>query len=99
MRTVSPPAPLARGTTRRGNGRHGRHGRHGRLGAGPVDPTWRHFKPNEHLWHITPAEFTAWIQDHGYEVLRSGSPEDAIRTRWDPEQMNIASFVVKRRDC
>jgi hypothetical protein len=63
-----------------------------------VDAGWRHFKPHEHLWHITPAEFTAWMRDHGYEVLRMGSPEDALRTRWDPDQVNIASFVVKRSE-
>ena len=60
-----------------------------------ITTAWRHWKPNEHLWHLTPNEFTSWINYHGYDMARMGSPEDAIRSRWDPLQMNIASYVVE----
>jgi len=62
-----------------------------------IDEKWRHFKPNEHLWHITAEQFENWINAHGYDLIYSGCPEDIIRKRWNQLQVNINSFIIKRR--
>lgn len=63
-----------------------------------VSPEWRHFRPNEHLWHITKNEFICWIEDNGYCLLKYGYPEDEVRTRWNPDEININSFLIKRKN-
>lgn len=64
--------------------------------AGGVHAAWRHFKPNEHLWHITASQFALWVAAHGYSTVASGCPEDCIRNRWNPGESNINSFVIQR---
>jgi hypothetical protein len=61
-----------------------------------ITATWKHLKPNEHIWHIKPTSFKFWAEDHGYSVVASGSPEDLIRNRWDEKERNINSFIIKR---
>lgn len=58
---------------------------------------WRHFRPNEHLWHIAPGEFKEWANKHGYEVRFAGHTEDLIRARWDRTKPNISNFVIRRK--
>ena len=57
---------------------------------------WRHFKPNEHLTYIGAKEFYPWAEQHGYRVLACAYPEDCIRKRWDENEVNINSFIIKR---
>src|SRR5205823_4697203 len=60
-----------------------------------VSESWRHFKPHEHLWYITQRQFMEWTTAHEYEVVASGTPEDCIRTRWDPDEANINTFLIR----
>lgn len=59
---------------------------------------WRHFKPDEHLWHFSRDELARWFESHGYAVAYAGHTEDLIRTRWDRTKGNISNFVIKRKD-
>lgn len=59
---------------------------------------WRHLKPNEHIWHIPSESFKKWANDHKYEVLLNGQPEDLIRRRWDQKKANINSFIIKKHE-
>jgi hypothetical protein len=58
---------------------------------------WRHWKPNEHIYHITMQQFVNWVADHDYELLGYGHPEDLLRKRWDEKQANINSFVIMKK--
>ena len=61
-----------------------------------VHPRWRHFKPDEHLWHITAEQFEQWASAHGYRLIAVGCPEDCLRARWDKSAVNIQSFIIQR---
>jgi hypothetical protein len=57
---------------------------------------WRHFKPNEHLYILNKEAFTRWVESHGCQVIAQDTPEDAIRTRWNPDYPNISTFLIHR---
>lgn len=59
--------------------------------------TWRHFKPDQHLWYFTRPDFCRWVERHGYEIKYSGHTEDLIRRRWDDNEPNISNFVIRRK--
>jgi hypothetical protein len=59
--------------------------------------TWRHFKPNEHLWMLNSVGMCRYCFDHGILVLGSAYFEDLIRTRWDPTLSNIASLMLEKK--
>ncbi len=63
---------------------------------GGVIATWRHFKPDEHIWYVTAEQFEQWAALHGYRLEAAGCPEDCIRRRWDDSQNNINSFLIRR---
>lgn len=58
--------------------------------------TWRHFKPNEHIWCLNIDGITKFANDHDCIVMRRSNMEDLIRTRWDPEYPNISSVLIMR---
>ena len=58
--------------------------------------TWRHFKPDEHVWMLNRTGMLEFVQSHGVEVLQMGNPEDLIRKRENPEIPNITSLMLRR---
>ena len=57
---------------------------------------WRHYKPDEHLYILNSTAFRLWVEGHGCEVVAEGHPEDAIRTRWHKDYVNISTFLIRR---
>jgi hypothetical protein len=58
--------------------------------------TWRHFKPNEHIWCLNNAGMHMWLWDNKCSVVSSSNFEDYIRTRWDESKPNITSLLIKK---
>jgi hypothetical protein len=58
---------------------------------------WRHFKPDEHIYYLPTQPFVKWITAHDYEVVSEGCPEDCLRTRWSGDEINIGTWIIKRR--
>lgn len=59
--------------------------------------TWRHYKPDEHIYLLDANSFGCWVQVHGYEVEAAGCHEDLIRKRWDEHRVNISTFLIRRK--
>lgn len=57
---------------------------------------WRHMKPDEHIYLLDRDSFKDWVEYHGCTVVGYGTPEDAIRKRWDDQYINISTFLIKR---
>jgi len=59
---------------------------------------WRHFKPNEHIYHLDGEGLVAWMRnmDPDIVLMNSGNFEDLIRTRWDERVTNISTVLVYR---
>jgi hypothetical protein len=58
--------------------------------------SWRHYKPNEHLWCLNVEGMIRWFEDHRCRVVGSSSVEDVLRRRWDDRKPNISSVLVNR---
>lgn len=59
--------------------------------------SWRHFKPNEHIYHLYADGIVEWVEViHGAKVVDVGNFEDVIRTRWDEQKTNISTVLIKR---
>jgi hypothetical protein len=58
--------------------------------------TWKHRKPNEHLWHFDDASLPRFMADIGYECINLCNVEDTIR-RSDGDWKNILTGVFRRR--
>ena len=58
--------------------------------------TWRHFKPNEHLWCLNRNGMSEWFIEAGCDVVAISHFEDFIRRRWDPRYPNITTMLVER---
>lgn len=58
--------------------------------------SWRHFKPDEHVYYLSAAAALTWFHRHGYEIMSVGCPEDLIRTRWEGQEPNICTFFIRR---
>ena len=58
---------------------------------------WKHRKPNEHLYLLKLREVIKWVEKHGYRVVASGCPEDAIRRRWDDALPNISTILILKK--
>ena len=67
-----------------------------RLPDSGISESWRHYRPNEHIWYCDEKSFKKWVNAHDYELLYCGCPEDVIRERWDKNQININSYIIKR---
>ena len=62
--------------------------------------SWRHFKPNEHLYYLNINNVIDWFWSHDKEyinVMGIGNFEDLIRTRWNEEKTNISTLLVSRK--
>jgi SAM-dependent methyltransferase len=57
---------------------------------------WRHFRPNEHIYHLHETGVREWAAQLGAETINAGRFEDILRTRWDPAQPNITTMLLSR---
>lgn len=62
-----------------------------------INPEWRHYRPNEHIWYFDDVAFEKWITAHDYLLLYKGTPEDILRYRWDMNQPNIMTYIIRRK--
>lgn len=67
-----------------------------RLPKSGISESWRHFRPNEHIYYCDEISFEKWVNYHGYELLYWGCPEDVIRERQYKDEININSYIIKR---
>jgi len=60
--------------------------------------SWRHFKPNEHIYHLDLQGMKEWLTntEPGIQVVRCGHFEDHIRKRWDENLPNITTMLIHR---
>lgn len=61
--------------------------------------TWRHFRPDEHIYHLHDRGMREWAQKFGLDVIASSHFEDILRTRWDLTKPNITTMLLKRGDA
>jgi hypothetical protein len=59
--------------------------------------TWKHRKPNEHLWHFNSQSLRRFMDSQGYDVINIGNFEDTIRKIEQP-YANILSGVFVNRN-
>ena len=58
---------------------------------------WRHFKPDEHLWHLNKDGMLAWMcMDRGCKLVGVSNVEDIIRRPQEGYKKNITSMIVER---
>jgi hypothetical protein len=57
---------------------------------------WRHFRPNEHIYHLHQAGMYKWANKMGAHVINANNFEDILRTRWDHNRTNITTMLLKR---
>jgi hypothetical protein len=57
--------------------------------------TWKHRRPNEHLWFFNPQSMMQFAESTGYELLHFSNLEDTIRRSPDGSP-NILSVTLKR---
>ena len=60
--------------------------------------SWRHYKPNEHLWMLNACGVIAWLEDNNFTASKSMYLEDIVRKNPDVPH-NIATVVAINRDC
>lgn len=58
--------------------------------------SWRHFKPDEHIWCLNRLGVERWVVDNQCEVIASSHFEDLIRHRWNLLYPNITTMLVRR---
>ena len=57
--------------------------------------TWKHRKPNEHLWHFNEKSLRSFMERMGYEVVNICNLEDITRPN-GKEYQNILSGIFKK---
>jgi hypothetical protein len=57
--------------------------------------SWKHRKPDEHLWHFNLESLSKFMSDNDYELLNSTNIEDNIRKNNQPYS-NILTCVFKK---
>lgn len=58
--------------------------------------TWRHRRPNEHLWHFSRQGLATFFAEIGYKQLRLGVVEDTIRRNAEQDRPNILTGIFER---
>lgn len=61
--------------------------------------SWRHFKPNEHIYYLHESGVKQWVAKHDAMVVGCGDPEDMIRKRWHEDKRNITTMLILRECC
>ena len=57
--------------------------------------TWKHRRPNEHLWHFNQESLSNFMKRMGYTLISSSNIEDTIRKN-NTEDFNILTSVFKK---
>lgn len=57
--------------------------------------SWRHRRPNEHLWHFNNVSLIRFFDEIGYDLVQYSNIEDTIRKNEDYE--NILTGIFKKR--
>lgn len=57
--------------------------------------SWKHRRPGEHLWHFDHLSLPKFMQQHGYETMYLGNPEDEIR-RASGTDPNILTMIFRK---
>lgn len=57
--------------------------------------SWRHFKPNEHIYCLNLKGMIKWLNSHSYASITYGNPEDMIRASSDG-RVNISTIIASR---
>jgi len=52
--------------------------------------TWKHRKPNEHIWHFNDETLTRFMNQSGYSVVHLSNVEDCLRG----EKIGYASYLT-----
>lgn len=59
--------------------------------------SWKHLRPDEHLWHFSPPALTKFMKENGFNLIKQEIIEDDIRI--DPKNTpNIISGVYKKEN-
>lgn len=58
--------------------------------------SWKHRKPNEHLWFFTPATLRQFMTRMGYETIGLSNVEDAMRTPVE-DAWNIVTGIFRKK--
>jgi hypothetical protein len=58
--------------------------------------TWRHFRPDEHIYHLHEIGVREWAQGFNATVIAASNFEDILRTRWADDKPNITAMLIKR---
>ena len=59
--------------------------------------TWRHYKPNEHIYCLNKEGMIKWFNEHGYNILCVNHAEDFIRRGQDTSKHNITTILARRK--
>ena len=54
--------------------------------------SWKHRRPDEHLWHFNEISLRNFMYRHGYELLSYSALEDLIRVSQEPLNILTAAF-------
>lgn len=57
--------------------------------------TWKHRKPNEHLWHFNPYSLTNLMTNHKFKLIEFSNVEDEVRKPID-DFSNILTAIFKK---
>lgn len=57
--------------------------------------TWKHRRPNEHLYHFNPDSLKLMLHDSGFREIWRGSPEDVIRSAKNGRANTFTSVFIR----
>jgi hypothetical protein len=57
--------------------------------------SWKHLKPDEHLWHFDPTSLTSMCRRFGFDLIAFSNPEDEIRKSSD-KLPNILTAIFRK---
>jgi hypothetical protein len=59
--------------------------------------SWKHRRPDEHLWHFNRTSLENFMNDSGYYLVRGSHIEDMIRKNPLQEDPNILTAIFKKK--
>lgn len=59
--------------------------------------SWKHRRPNEHLWHFSDISLVKFMDSQGYNMLSLSNIEDAVRKTSLPYQNILTGVFAKRK--
>ena len=58
--------------------------------------SWKHRKPDEHLWHFNQDSLNKFMERMGYVMISSTNIEDTIRKNTGQKEKNILTCIFKK---